>query len=68
MIDHYNQQALETTNIKRKEAEDLLAGLLVFRTDLGSEGEKLIHLLLDAGITATDSDTHYTQSIQNILH
>lgn len=68
MIDHYNQQPLKTMNVKRKKAEDLLAGLLMFRADLGAEGEELIRLLLDAGIKATSSDAHHQQSVQNILH
>lgn len=68
MIDHCNQQPFRTMNVKRKKAEDLLAGLLVFRTDLGTEGETLIRLLLDAGIKATNPEDRYQQSIQTNLH
>lgn len=66
---HYNhQKSLNAMNIKRKKAEDLLAGLLAFRTDLGCEGEKLIHLLLDAGIKATRSENFQHKNIYNSLH
>ncbi|HID82665.1 MAG TPA: hypothetical protein EYH06_08165 [Chromatiales bacterium] len=68
MIDHYNQEPLRTMNVKRKKAEDLLAGLLVYRTDLGAEGETLIRLLRDAGIKATNPEDRHQRSIQTSLH
>ncbi len=52
MIRHDNQRPPETLEIKRRKAEDLLAGLLMYRTDLGAEGEELIRLLLNAGVKA----------------
>jgi len=59
---HYNQQPLKTMKVKRKKAEDLLAGLLVYRTDLGADGEELIRLLLDAGIRVRKADSSNHQS------
>lgn len=60
MYYRYSQQPLKAMKVKRKKAEDLLAGLLVYRADLGADGEELIRLLLNAGIRVrkTDSSNH----------